>query len=301
MTSQHDSKSPFATRVLGEQIDNLDLLPASYHLHELAGSPRRRIVADLSLNVGKFLKTKLRPATQLHLQVALGRNIVIADRIDLHLLWNGNGKIFVKPLSRFLLSSDFWQDYLSCVSLAKMSVRPAAESRSGFLYTYACLVSTESDFFIAIESRLLSRELDGSTITWTQWRSFVREIIETISRNDPDRIHPRFRRAELRLSRINAIHRTRNSFFRGNLAWIAAIAAYLVLILTAMQVGLATERLQGNPVFQQASYAFTLLAILGPVGMVSLVILRASIELTKDLWLIFKQEKKSRANPDEGS
>jgi hypothetical protein len=174
----------------------------------------------------------------------------------------------------------------------------------GFLYTYACLISTESDFSIAIEKRLLPRETDDSPIKWAQWQRLVREII---AQHGSSKVHPRFVRAELRLSRINVIHRTKqflfseayfggwnnySSFFRDNLAWIAAITAYLVLILTAMQVGLATERLQANTAFQQASYAFTLLAILGPVCMVSLVALRALIELIKDLRVIFRQEKK---------
>lgn len=340
--------------MLREQSDYLDLLPASYHFHELVGSRRRRTVADPSKDVSGFLETELslrqldeinkylwfagakRPATQLHLQVALGRNIVLADRVDLHLLWSGDGKIFVKPLSRFLLSPNFWQSHLSCVedccscnnraaaieSIVNIENQSAIESRDppavackehlrkvalGFLYTYACLVSTESDFLIAIEGRLLPREPDDSTITWAQWQRFVREIV---GQHDSAKIHPRFLRAELRLSRINGIHRTKqflfseayfggwnnySSFFRDNLAWIAAITAYMVLILTAMQVGLATERLQSSPVFQQASYAFTVLAILGPVGLVSLVFLRASIEFTKDLRLIVKQEK-SHAN-----
>ncbi|KAL6895130.1 hypothetical protein GGI43DRAFT_411880 [Trichoderma evansii] len=68
----------------------------------------------------------------------------------------------------------------------------------------------------------------------------------------------------------------------------------MVLILTAMQVGLATEQPQDSPVFQRASHAYTLLAILGPIGLVSLVslvLLRAIIEFLRDLLAIFKQEK----------
>lgn len=82
---------------------------------------------------------------------------------------------------------------------------------------------------------------------------------ELIAQHQPDKIHLRFPRAELRLSRINAIHQTKkllfaqvyfggwnnySSFFRDNLARIAAITAYMVLFLTAIQVGLATEQLQ---------------------------------------------------------
>lgn len=40
-----------------------------------------------------------------------------------------------------------------------------------------------------------------------------------------------------------------SSFFRDTLAWIAAFAAYVALILTIMQVGLATRLLQNSPLF----------------------------------------------------
>jgi len=54
-----------------------------------------------------------------------------------------------------------------------------------------------------------------------------------------------------------------------------------------MQVGLATERLQGNADFQQASYGFTVFAILGPICAVGLVVLGALFNLIKDLpWLL---------------
>lgn len=184
-----------------------------------------------------------RPPTQLHLQVAFGRNIVLADRIYLHLLWNGDGRIFVKLIPRFLLSLEFWQIDLSCavycrylgnsceVAVARVASIGRAESRQssiapykyhlrkatlGFLYTYTCLISTESDFHIAVEKRLLPRESDDSTITWTQWQHLVRELI---AQHHPDKIHPRFLRAELRLSRINAIHRTRKLLLCSSILW----------------------------------------------------------------------------------
>ena len=46
-------------------------------------------------------------------------------------------------------------------------------------------------------------------------------------------------------------------------------------MLTAIQVGLAKDRLQTNTPFQQASYGFTVFAILEPICAFSLVILAA--------------------------
>lgn len=121
---------------------------------------------------------------------------------------------------------------------------------------------------------------------------------ELVASYDEGRIHPRFQRGELRLSRLNMIHRfTRvplfnpyirswrnyGSLFRGNLAWMASAMVFIALVLTAMQVGLATDRLKDNAAFQQASYGFTVFAILGLIGVFSLILLAAAYNLVEDL------------------
>jgi hypothetical protein len=68
-------------------------------------------------------------------------------------------------------------------------------------------------------------------------------------------IHLRFHRAELRLSRLNTISRITNlsafrpylrswrnysTYFRDNITWVASAVVFAAL-LTAMQVGLATD------------------------------------------------------------
>ncbi len=54
------------------------------------------------------------PATQLHLQVAMSRGIVVADRMDRHLLWSNDRRLFLKPIPRFLRDPDFWRSNLQC-------------------------------------------------------------------------------------------------------------------------------------------------------------------------------------------
>ncbi|KAH8654235.1 hypothetical protein BGZ61DRAFT_541508 [Ilyonectria robusta] len=102
----------------------------------------------------------------------------------------------------------------------------------------------------------------------------------------PD-IDPRFYHGELRLSRLNKTYRlwqtpprgymshwNRNgAFFRDHFAWLAGTTVYLVVVLTAMQVGLATESLGGNDAFQSASYGFTIFSILGPLICAGLIVL----------------------------
>ncbi|UKZ79411.1 hypothetical protein TrVFT333_007164 [Trichoderma virens FT-333] len=324
MSEQHRPKCPFNTDPFGESNDELqDLLPASYHYHKSHGYRKRRHVGDPSDDVPHFLASELslkglesmlkhlwlagakRPPAQLHYHAALGREITITDRIDLHLMWSANGRIFVKPLPRFLLSTSFWRDYL--LSPERNDERSVA---LGLLYTYACLISSESDFQIAIEKRLIPKSPSQRQMSWEAWKTLARSILRN---HDPGQMHVRFIHGELRLSRINTINRVFNlspfeayfnswndysSFFRDNLHWIAASTVWLVLILTAMQVGLAAEPLQDNAEFKRATYIFTLIAILGPVIFFGLVLLGAVYQLMSDLpWLIWQAiDKKKGTN-----
>ncbi|RYP20798.1 hypothetical protein DL767_009383 [Monosporascus sp. MG133] len=353
-----DTWPPFFTKVLETEVDDpnpLDashpsseqfLLPASYHFYEGPKRKKYRMVANPANSVPQFLERELslkdldgmlkhlwfagskHPATQLHFQVAMGREIVVADRMDLHLLWDNNGRIFIKPIPRFLLDVTFWRSNLKCpnnctcenpVTTANNGDagvlpfagrgQPSAVScmggprkvALGFLYTYACLIASESDFFVANEKRLLPRKVDDSIIEWVKWTKLVRELLEN---HQPNKVHPRFLRAELRLSRINTINRfTRfppfepylrgwrnySSLFRDNLAWMASATVFIAVVLTAMQVGLATERLGGDADFQRASYGFAAFAILGPMCAFGLVVLGALFNLTKDLPWLFAQ------------
>ncbi|PHH90505.1 hypothetical protein CDD83_3469 [Cordyceps sp. RAO-2017] len=244
----------------------------------------------------------------LHFQVALGRKIVLVDRMDLHLLWGADGKIFIKAMPTFLLSPDFWRNWLGCHDNHgyDSSVSNEATSNStkvpaaalgvalGFLYTYACLICSETDFRIANDQHLLPRRSDNSTIKWPVWKELTREVL---GNHEADLVHPRFQRAELRLSRVNIIHRvTRrspfdsdvsswnnySSLFRDNLAWMTAATVFVALVLTAMSVGLATDRLKGNNDFQRASSGFAVFAILGLMCAFALVVLTALANLAKD-------------------
>lgn len=53
-------------------------------------------------------------------------------------------------------------------------------------------------------------------------------------------------------------------FFRDNFKQLITIFAYVTIVLSAMQVGLATTKLHDDERFQQASYGFTVFSILAP-------------------------------------
>ncbi|GAP93164.2 putative subtilisin-like serine protease [Rosellinia necatrix] len=184
----------------------------------------------------------------------------------------------------------------------------------GLLYTYACLIAYESDFAIANEKRLLPRRADGAEIRWEDWRRLVREALEgrqkwqQWQRDNKDggggdysgpgwEVHPRFERGELRLSRLNLVSRyTRfppfTSYVRGwrsyssligdNVTSLATAAIFIALVLTAMQVGLATDRLKDNATFGDVSYVFSIIAIIAPLAVFVLIVAEAIYNLVKD-------------------
>ncbi|KAI0410763.1 hypothetical protein F5X98DRAFT_368588 [Xylaria grammica] len=288
-----------------------------------AEDPTTFLTADLSLD-GLTKMTKLlwlagskRPPYQIHSQVARGRQIIVTERMDHHLVYDNSGRMFLRPIPAFLLDRNVWDNTLACppgcvcqgnnasVTPSKNGPRegeaqnPAGscnmkkcrEIARGFLYTYCCLVSSETDFFMANERRLLPRGSDG-----------LRELLKNYDQNQ---IHPRFQRGELRLSRLNMVHRFTHlppfkpyiqgwsnygSLFRGNLTWMATATVFIAVVLTAMQLGLATDRLKENAAFQKASYGFTVFAIVGPIGAFGLVVLTALYNLARDLpWLLSDQ------------
>ena len=207
------------------------------------------------------------PPRPLHYQRVLRREIVVVEQMDLHLVWTA-GEIYVKPVPRFLLEPDFWRDHLA----GPPELRRAA---LGFLFSYAALVRHESDFALAREKRLLP-----AGVRWADWRGFVAELLmRGAGDRIYDRVDARFHYGELRLSRLNKLQLLSTAgaaaylpswdryadFFRDNFAWLAATTVYIAVVLTAMQVGLATEALLDDRAFQAATYGFTVFSILGPL------------------------------------
>ncbi|KAK1828990.1 hypothetical protein QBC39DRAFT_357757 [Podospora conica] len=234
------------------------------------------------------------PPRPLHHQLLLGRDIFVSERIDLHLVWGG-GRIFVKPIPRYLLNPDFWSAHLSSSQTHGDRTHHLRQCAMGFLLSYVALIAYESDFRIATEKGLLP-----PSMSWSRWRRFVREMLHAQGESKEGNHHlwgdvaERFIYGELRLNRLNIIEVVlRGPFSRGFLAtWtsfggfyqyssavIIAGAAYILLILSAMQVGLGTTKLADDEVFQAASYRFTLFSILGPLGAVAALVFVFAVAL----------------------
>ncbi|KAJ5464284.1 hypothetical protein N7475_007419 [Penicillium sp. IBT 31633x] len=202
-----------------------DLLPASFRDDDLSiHTPLHDITKFLHLDLSVqrlndiqehlWLAGRPMPPRPLNYQISVSRQIIIDEKIDMHLIWGPGRRIHIKPLPQYLLDSQF------------------------------------CDFRIAQEHSLVPDPL-----TWPQWRALVQSMLSSDITN-PTRINNRYVYGELRLSRLNKIYAfQRGSFFRGYrakyqtykelfhtyLAPITAMRVYFALVLTAMQVGLATE------------------------------------------------------------
>lgn len=184
-----------------------------------------------------------RHITPLHEQTLRGREVVITEDPELHLLWIEN-KIFVKPIPPYLLSYAFWSFYLVTNQVnSPSSQEKTLKAALGYMRTYSYLVRHRSDYRLAMQHHLIPDDLD---ITF---ESFMR-FINTFSCISDEACSPRYQYGQLRLSRLNfwvKIFLRRSCFyettwqyaeffakFYGPLLFIFGIVS---VILSAMQVG----------------------------------------------------------------
>lgn len=229
------------------------------------------------------------PPRPLHQQLLLERRIVITESLDLHLTW-GKDRMFLKPLPRWLIQRATWDQHLhnrTQPSAANQgSIRTTRSSALGFLLSYVALIRYENDFYIAKQNYLIPPEL-----TWASWKILVCEILQRGSRLR-SQVADRFIYGELRLSRLDLVHQFLgisplgylprwNSYRRfvvDNLDVILSATVYMVVILTALQVGLSTDNLQDNKAFQAVAFGTTILAILGPLVAVAVVLISCIVD-----------------------
>ena len=225
----------------------------------------------------------------LHYQKYLGRDIIIVYKLDMHLVWTEKC-MYITPLPRYLLNSSFWKDNFSCrpgcdcqpaTTRGLQSPSRFCQQRNfrriatGFLFSYAGLIVNEYDFQMAQDAMLIPKDIE-----WPSFQMLLQGILCKHSLSN--QIDRRFIYGELRMGRLNMVrylngflqgygqqYPTYGAFWRDNLAWLATIVGYVLLVLTAMQVGLATQTLSDNTAFQSVSFGFTVFAIVGPLGVMS--------------------------------
>ena len=213
-----------------------------------------------------------RLARPLHRQRLIGREIMLTEDPDEHLIWH-RSRIFIKPLNTWLLDWGFWNEHIC----DDANLYRAA---CGFLVSYTWLVGRESDFGIAKSLALLPDQL-----VWTHWAAFQKEFLKHIKVDSLHQVTARYQYGELRLSRLNRIYRWVpgvimanplrsfvqgylspstwfEEFFRDNFGWLLAVFVFFTVALSALQVGLAAGQLQGNQRFQRISVGFTIFILI---------------------------------------
>ncbi|PCD23156.1 hypothetical protein AU210_014679 [Fusarium oxysporum f. sp. radicis-cucumerinum] len=202
-----------------------------------------------------------RPARPLHRQNLLMRTIYLTENPDEHLVWH-DASIFIKPVPAYLLDNEFWEQEL-CNDVTLY------ESAYGLLVSYVWLVRHPSDLRVASGAGLLPADID-----WNDWVAFVTHLNLRLDSTMLCNVDRRYRYGELRLSRLNTLYRLglagfslRNvvygfmsgsvrytTFFERNFGWILAVFVYVTVVLSAMQVALATDKFSNSDNFQQFSY-----------------------------------------------
>lgn len=242
------------------------------------------------------------PARSLHQQVLLGRKIVPCEQADLHLVWSDKTlEIFIKPLPLFLLHHGFWETHISSDNtLHRLSC--------GFLLSYIWLIRHKCDLRIAKEVGIMPPEIE-----FEAWYDFTSMFLKGININTPEQqTDRRFCYGELRLGRLNAIYRfaprfglrylmrgyragyaNYSSFFIRNFAWLIGAFAYTTVVLSAFQVGLGTERLQGDRRFERAAYGFSIFSIMLPVIAIGLAVVLFLVIFLYHLFATIQYRKKA--------
>lgn len=249
------------------------------------------------------------PPQPLHCQLLRERQVVVTEQMDLHLVWKP-GQMYIKPIPRFLLDPRFWDTHLSCQCKGTMACdhQQLRKCALGFLFSYTALICHESDFFIAMERHLLPSET-----TWPDWRQLTADVLKT--KHIYDHVDRRYLYGELRLSRLNKLqyvqsglamrgympHYQRFGDFVGdNFRLLASATVNVAIVLTAMQVGLATDLATG-PTFRAVSARFAVFAMMLPLlvsGLVAMVVLVAA---GKNITVSAKFKKNRLARLSRGS
>lgn len=265
-----------------------DLSPVSRELQPLRSEHRDEVLSFLSafFDLSRFdairrmlwLIAVHGAPRSLYYQKFLRREIVLAEDLDLHLVW-AKSRIFIKPLPDFLLNYNFWETYISC----EPQLHRAA---CGLLYSYFGLIRFSHDLQVAQECRLVNANLD-----YRAWAEFARTTLPNLDPYDPETMDARFQYGELRLHRLETIHRyspwkfSGSSIFEGfshalNESYVPymdqynnAVSAFgaFVIVLSAFNLSLSARK-NPNPDLQQAAYGFAIFAMILCATLIALFI-----------------------------
>ncbi|KAI0872224.1 hypothetical protein GGS24DRAFT_508959 [Hypoxylon argillaceum] len=273
-------------------------LRSSSHIHLPHSFRQDSELLDPRKHVHAFLKNELeptrlneisrhlwlaglpRPARFLHRQRRLNRTILLTESPNEHLVWHDTD-IWIKPIPECLLCFEFWEKEIC-------DDEQLYRSAYGLLLSYTWLISYKSDHCIAAEIGLLPADVD-----YEAWTAFAVDISMGNKVGTLYPVNERYDYGELRLSRLNHLYRlgaagfslwnlvsgftsrsTRYpAFFQRNFGWVLAMFVYFTVLLSAVQVALATESLSGDGDFQNFSRGIALLSLAFIFAAVAIILL----------------------------
>jgi hypothetical protein len=169
-----------ATNVALRPIDSLPTIagwssrryPAS---HDIASFLQQDLNLDRLNRIHNHLWTAGRQsyAKPIHRYRMLDFEFVGTQQMDLHLVSDRGSpnRLMLKPLSEWILSHDFWVDFI-CKD------EDLYRSACGFLLSYVWLIITPLDLKIAHDTALLPK-----FVTWYWWRAFVLDFLDHVDLN----------------------------------------------------------------------------------------------------------------------
>lgn len=247
-------------------------------------------------------------------QIVRGRQIVITENPELHLVWIYD-RVYIKPIPKYLLSHAFWDFYLMSQDspIPEPLRQDITKAAQGFLRSYAYLIQHKSDFLLAQDAnhRLVPEKVSHS--------DFIRFITEF--EHIPDlAVSPRYAFGELRLTRLNfwakvflrrftfqKVHGQYSAYFARFYGPILFVFGVFSVALNSMQVALAVQPLiqlsDSWIVFAQLARAFAIctllcvaLVVLFLVSVMLVLCIRETLYATRDLYLKRISRRKSMSN-----
>ncbi len=232
--------------------------------------------------------------------IGLSYSVAISEQSDQHLV-SKDQRLYIKPLPEYLLCYSVWESHLC-------KEEKIYASALGLLRSYFYLVRSKSDLTLAHQASLIPTE-----ITWQQWTSFTRAAFPKCAR---DSCHPRYKYGVLGASDLTWLLRlcpetrsfrhfrqqwmvqnwTPSGYVRESTKWLLGALVYITVALTAMQVGLATDRLHGYRLFQEVSFGLTIFSILAPLAVLFVVLSITVTDFVHMLLILNRWKRRSNHN-----
>jgi hypothetical protein len=225
-------------------------------------------------------------------QLVRGRDIVVSQNPQLHLVW-ASSRVWIKPIPEFLLSHDFWAVHLA--DDADEEIDTARRACLGFMRTYYHLIKHRSDFRIARQHELIPDGVDFASLI-TFLTPFGRDVHDNA-------VSPRYRYGQLRLTRLNAwaplslhrwhFHKMRWQYadvFSQFYAPVLLVFGFLSIILAAMQVGNQARPAWDALASVSAWFSVASLLVVVAIGVVMVVLL--AVMLLRELLYALRKKMK---------